>query len=114
MAHSSTMITAPVVMPTDIAAVLNISGTDLEANCKSSVLNMWSKYKPTRYAKIGIMTESEFAAAKYSLDIPVFYSLHDLGQAILAGTSVWGYNKPIGGNVSPYRLTDFNGYEHSI
>lgn len=113
MAHTSTMITAPVVMPTDIAAVLNISGTDLEANCKSSVLNMWSKYKPTRYAKIGIMSDADFAAAQYSLNIPVFYSLHELGQAILAGTSVWGYNKPIGGNASPYRLADFNGYEHS-
>ena len=101
MAHTSTTITAPVVMPTDIAAVLNISGTDLEANCKSSVLNMWSKYKPTRYAKIGIMSDTDFAAAQYSLNIPVFYSLHELGQAILAGTPVWGYNKPIGGNASP-------------
>lgn len=114
MAHSTTVISAPVSMPTDLASVLGISGTDLATACQSSAINMWSKYKPTRYSEIGIMSDAQFRAALYSLNIPVFYSLHDLGQAILAGTSAWGYNKPIGGNASPYRLADFNGYEHSI
>ena len=113
MAHTSSTIYAPINMPDDISAVLGIAGTDLATNCTSSVINMWSKYKPTRYSEIGIMSDAQFRAALYSLNIPVFYSLHELGQAILAGTSVWGYNKPIGGNASPYRLADFNGYEHS-
>ena len=113
MAHTSSTIYAPINIPDDISAVLGIAGTDLAANCTSSAINMWSKYKPTRYSEIGIMSDAQFRAALYSLNIPVFYSLHDLGQAILAGTSAWGYNKPIGGNASPYRLADFNGYEHS-
>lgn len=113
MANSGSTISPAVTIPKDIFDVLGVYGNDLGTVCVSPAVNMWSKYKPTRYAKIGIMSDADFAAAQYSLNIPVFYSLHELGQAILAGTSVWGYNKPQGGSASPYRLTDFNGYEHS-
>ena len=124
MAHSSTMITAPVVMPTDIAAVLNISGTDLEANCKSSVINMWAKKKPEGVASglqtmpIGILTDSMRALNGYGIR-----TLYQNGYGSLSGLvsdlrnnsvrALFEYIKPSGGINSPYRLTDFNGYYHA-
>ena len=126
MAHSSTMITAPVVMPTDIAAVLHISGTDLEANCKSSVINMWAKKKPEGVASglqtmpIGILTDSMRALNGYGIrslyqnGYGSFDGQNGLVTDLRAGTvkPLFEYIKPSGGINSPYRLTDFNGYYH--
>lgn len=121
MAHSSTMITAPVVMPTDIAAVLNISGTDLEANCKSSVINMWARYKPIAYPKIGIMTDSDFAAdmgagtsyrITWGIKRMASYNYSDFEANGDIISQVWTWNYPTGGSGAPYRLADFNGYYH--
>lgn len=126
MAHSSTMITAPVVMPTDIAAVLNISGTDLGTICKSSAINMWAKYKPVPYAKIDTTDEFDKTNNKwYSWAtwwkgttgtcgcVPyVLRSIADVVDHCSGGLNGWSYTKPGGGAASPYRLTDFAGYYH--
>lgn len=130
MAHSSTMITAPVVMPTDIAAVLNISGTDLEANCKSSVINMWAKYKPVPYNQIDTITgQWDYANNKWlssarwwrdrikdgvdsgaycGFSIPIT----DISSLTGGDPSAWARYYPQGGTTQPYRLQDFACYKH--
>ena len=123
MAHSSTVISAPVNMPTDLAAVLGISGTDLAANCTSSAINMWAKGKPEGVASglqampVGILTNAMRALNGYGIR-----TLYQNGYGSLSGLvsdlrnnsvrSMFEYIKPSGGSSSPYRLADFNGYYH--
>ena len=123
MAHSSTVISAPVNMPTDLAAVLGISGTDLAANCTSSAINMWAKCKPEGVASglqampVGILTNAMRALNGYGIR-----TLYQNGYGSLSGLvsdlrnnsvrSMFEYIKPSGGINSPYRLADFNGYYH--
>lgn len=124
MAHSTSMITTPVVMPTDIAEVLNISGTDLSDSCKSNAINMWARYKPEGAASgLQTMPIGQLSLAQRQLNgfgIRINYangygSLNTLVTDLRAGTvaNMFEYIKPSGGLSSPYRLTDFAGYYHS-
>lgn len=124
MAHSTSMITAPVVMPTDIAEVLNISGTDLSDSCKSNAINMWARYKPEGAASgLQTMPIGQLSLAQRQLNgfgIRINYSngygsLNTLVTDLRAGTvaNMFEYIKPSGGLSSPYRLTDFDGYYHA-
>lgn len=124
MAHSSTTITAPVVMPTDIAAVLNISGTDLATLCRSSNINMWAKFKPIYHAAIGLLKNSQrqdgsHVVSGYSISWGIMKpSAVNWSDYINTSTGVvksglWGYDKPAGGAASPYRLSDFVEIDNS-
>jgi hypothetical protein len=110
-------------MPTDLAAVLGISGTDLAANCTSSAINMWAKCKPEGVASglqampVGILTNAMRALNGYGIR-----TLYQNGYGSLSGLvsdlrnnsvrAMFEYIKPSGGINSPYRLADFNGYYH--
>lgn len=125
MSHTKNVITAPITMPSDVAAVLSIAGTDLGDICTSLAINKWAKYKPVKYAKIARLnddtTESERAAANYGIEYIPTWSLigkmlnfwlqqYDVSQnAPDCGikSEYWHYRMPDGGLSSPYRLTDF-------
>lgn len=123
MAHSSTVISAPVNMPTDLASVLGISGTDLATACQSSAINMWAKCKPEGVASglqsmpIGILTDAMRQLNGYGIR-----TLYGNGYGSLSALvtdlrnnsvrSMFEYIKPSGGTSNPYRLADFNGYYH--
>lgn len=123
MAHTSSTISAPVSMPSDISAVLGITATDLATICKSGVINMWAKKKPEGVASglqtmpIGILTDAQRALNGYGIR-----TLYQNGYGSLSGLvsdlrsnsvgAMFEYIKPSGGINSPYRLTDFNGYYH--
>lgn len=114
MGYNSTtkLITAPVSIK-DLQQCFGLSDTDLGTLITKANINKWSKYKSVSYAKISTLTDAEFVSVRYGLSIPLHLSLYDLGEAVIGGTSVWGYSKSSGGQSSPYRITDFNGYEHS-
>lgn len=126
MAHSGQLITAPVVMPSDISAVLSISGTDLATNCKSSVINMWSKYKPVVLAQIDTTSQFDKTNNKWyswatwwkgttgtcGLVPKTLRNVANVTSYCSGGLNGWRYTKPSGGAASPYRLTDFAGYYH--
>ena len=65
--------------------------------------NKWSKYKPVRYATDLEITEQQRKDINYGL------TATKIDRTTLA-TTEWGYNKPTGGNQSPYRLLDYVGY----
>lgn len=114
-------------MPTDIAAVLSISGTDLEANCKSTAINMWAKYKPVAKNKIDTTDELNsnrdgwaanstwWKGNTYTCGITPYITTNiDNIISHTNGTlNGWSYTKPSGGSNSPYRLLDFLGYNHN-
>lgn len=132
MAHSSTVIYAPITMPADFSAVLGISGTSLAEINKSPFINKWAKFKPVPYAEVGILTDAQRASINYGLiNIPTWTNINKMANFIfgLASASTnapdcgiqsiyWGYRTPIGGLSEPFRLADWSneaknlGYYH--
>jgi hypothetical protein len=118
MANSGGLITAPVSIQ-DVRQVLGNSSTDLGTLCKASQINMWAKYKPILYPKVGIMTDSDFATdmgagtsyrITWGIKRKASFIYSDFEENGTIKTEVWTWNKPTGGSASPYRLADFNGY----
>lgn len=117
MAHSNGIITAPVSFA-DVNAVLGTAHTDLGLLCKDSHINMWAKYKSLHLSYfIGIPTEAMLKAVNYGLTMPSGVNAANFVSGIInnttGGLNGWGYSKPSGGAASPYRLQDFNGYNHN-
>lgn len=117
MSVSNNIITAPVSFA-DVNAVLGTSHTDLATLCKDSHINMWAKYKPLHLSYyIGIPTEAMLKAVNYGLSMPSGVNAANFVSGIInnttGGLNGWGYSKPSGGASSPYRLQDFNGYNHN-
>ncbi len=110
MAHGTTTISAPVVMPQDIAQILSIPGNDLSTVCTSQAINMWARYKPIKFPKINMLEPSEWASVRYGISRSS--SLPLIGNDARLNHDVWTYSRPEGGKASPYRLTDFNRYYH--
>ena len=128
MSHTQNVINAPVTMPSDMAAVLSISGTDLQSNCQSQKINMWAKYKPIQYAQVETLSDSRRATLNYGLiNIPTWGNINKMINFWLGlDTSstnypdcgiqpiYWGYQRPS----SYFRLGDFSnaaktlGYFH--
>ena len=123
-------------MPADFAAVLGIPGTSLEANCKSSAINKWAKFKPFRCNRHDIkpvLDQYGFPTKQMSVGSHYRY-LVDANCGLVVGfqnygrddclqktismmnagndDDIWTYQKPQGGSSQPYRLVDFAGYNH--
>lgn len=86
----------------------------------SNLINMWSKYKPTRGVNNGAAIASNTFwkghDGRCGFDLPIFQS--NSGNAGVYSPTTWGYLKPRGGSPGgnpdePGRLGDFRGYEHS-
>lgn len=121
MAHGTTTISAPVVMPADIAAILGIPGTDLGDLCTSGAINMWAKYKPIEYNKKGMLEDHDRENANFGIiNIPTWSNINKMaafwfGNRASEQTNApecgyqpiyWGYQRP-----STYkRLSDFSDY----
>ncbi len=65
--------------------------------------NKWAKYKPVKYQTDSEITDNQRKAVNYGL------TATKIDRTTLA-TTEWGYEKPTGGNSSPYRLLDYMGY----
>lgn len=128
MAHQTNLINAPVTMPSDMAAVLSISGTDLQANCQAGVIKKWAKYKPIQYSQVEQLTDRRRQLQNYGLiNIPTWSNINKMANYLFnidrSSTNFpdcgdkplfWGYQKPS----SYFRLSDFSneaktlGYFH--
>ena len=118
------IITAPVNIE-DVKKVLNEDSNDIATLCKSNNINMWSKYKPVKLRK-KFVTDTLNSDGKSwtapsgklgwwlgnntvndaALVIPLVTSKSNFDN----NKAKWTYNKPYGGDSSPYRLSDFAGY----
>lgn len=128
MAHTANVIQAPVMMPDDIRAVLQVHGTNLQDVCQAPTINMWAKYKPVSYAQKQILSDYTRQQLNYGLiNIPTWANINKMANFWFGiDTSstnypdcgiqpvYWGYQKPS----SFYRLSDFSdenktyGYFH--
>ena len=118
------IITAPVTLE-DVKSVLNEDSNDIATLCKNHNINMWSKYKPVNLRK-KFVTDTLNSDGKSwtapsgrlgwwlgnntvddaALVIPLVTSKSNFDN----NKAKWTYNKPYGGDASPYRLSDFAGY----
>ena len=125
MANSGGIISAPVSFA-DVNSVLGTSHTSLGLLCTDNNINKWAKYKPVVDTIINV--SSQMDANKNLLSSATWWkgtngncgitytSYTDVGDArtaIINKTAIWSYTKPSGGASSPYRLTDFNQYDHN-
>ena len=116
MAYNPTtgLITPPVSI-NDVQRALGIGGGgDVGTLIRTGNINMWAKYKPVPYRTLGVMTDAEFASVKYGLSIPLYSTLYNMCTAVVHGTAGWSYNKPTGGQLTPYRLHDFANYDYDV
>lgn len=120
----------------DIRQALGVSPTDLGTLCKHANINMWAKYKPVQKNKLDTTGQWDFTnnrwkyiselggadpwwrgstnaqiggiepvTTTYAATLLQYYQ----GSDPLNG---WVYNRPGGGAIQPYRLTDFAQYNH--
>lgn len=138
MANNGGIIYAPVRMPTDIASVLGISGTDLGICCTSGSINKWAKFKPFRCNQVGIVpvvdvngypTKQTAVGSHYryltDANCGLYVNFRSQSrdaclQKVIAmmnagnDDDIWTYQPPRGGSYSePYRLVDFCGYNRN-
>ena len=104
----------------DIANCIGVASTDVGTLCTAkSKINIWAKYKPVRYNKIGSLTENERKACAYGLLDTREYDLSSNTAITTAFNNAlnriysWEYESPTGGDSSLYRMLDFDDDNHN-
>ena len=119
-------ITAPVSIA-KVKSVLGVSENSLGRliydTAESGGINYFSKYKPIYHAGVGQLTEAQLydgerTPALPSTQIVRYGVMHAVRNNLNAskvknGLGSWDYDYPQGGTNSPYRLHDFNNYNHN-
>ena len=109
MGYSNGSIYAPVSIR-DVQRALNTQETDLGRLCRHANINKWARYKPVQYAGFPIRFQSGDSTfeAKTGLNVG---EIIDTPSSVAAYLDIRiGYERPVGGINSPYRLTDFVRY----
>lgn len=112
MAHNNGIITTTgsgISIIADISEVLNVASGDDGVLCRSDNVNMWAKYKPIKYASWVDNGGGEVDSDGNPYGI--YRPSHDDIEIAVDGPIYWV--KPTGGAASPYRVLDFNGYNHN-
>lgn len=107
MAYDSVnkVVNAPVSIY-DVQRCLAKSSNDLGTLCTANNINPWSKHKPVKYPTLGVVSETALKSINYGLNIVAESNYLDAyNNGIL-------YNIPTGKLESPYRIHDFDKYNH--
>lgn len=114
MANNGTSIYGQ-VMVSDCMAVLPTSLTDIKAICRNShgLTNPYALNKPFICAnQLLPVSEAQRRVADRGNLVRSFSNARDAAQAMIDGLE-WTYLPPTGGMDAPYRLGDFQGYNHA-
>lgn len=122
MPFNDGIITAPVSID-DVKQALGEPSNDLATLCKSEKINVHSKYKPVHLYNKPFVSDSintnnntwntskrGWWLGNDSLNNGVFIVNAVSSFDNLDNLGIWQYNPPYGGSASPYRLSDFVGY----
>lgn len=124
MSYNNGFISAPVSIY-DVQKTLGVSSSDLGTLCRSAYVNKWAKYKPV---PIDIINTTPQLKSDKTWDDQATWWKAKNGKCGLSYTSqtsigdvktnidykrvVWGRTIPTGNYAEPYRLLDFNEYNH--
>ncbi len=107
------------IEPSDVSAVLGVASMEVGTLCTSDKINRWAIYKPLQYKGISKLTLAQRMEKNMGLSPASVTRLKDAYgvakaslEAIESEIREWSYAKPMGGSTSPYRLGDFDGYDH--
>lgn len=111
MGNLNGKITAPVSIK-DVQEVLGETSNDLATLCKSDKINMWAKYKPVSNDScfMGIKANWKGKLGNANIEYPTTNNISQIKDLYTSSGASFSYTK-VG---SPYRLADFNGYNHKV
>ena len=130
MAYDNGIVTKP-VNTSDVCSAIGEDKHRVGYLCVSGNINIYSKHKPMRFATLSELTTANKKSAKYGYRIPTsvqgttimnYFTAASTPSAWTPSSSDapyvlmkngWWYERPQGGETSPYRLGDFNGYNHN-
>lgn len=106
-------ITAPVSLSA-VAALVKPGCTDLGQLCTAQGINKWAVYKPISDPSLGPLAASAFRGSVDANNFGYYYGMKMVpSTGTIHGMHLCTFEyeqRPTGGEASPYRLTDFNGY----
>jgi hypothetical protein len=92
-----------------VRRTLGSSKTDVGGLCLEDKVNMFSYYKP-----IDSQAQSTDPNTDWPANVKQNFGINIPALVLPIDTALnWTRDKPTGGSLSPYRLTDFGGYEHT-
>lgn len=96
---------------TDVRTVLQSSSTNIGYLCSNQHkrTNKWSLYKPVSFKKLSKLNDSDFFSIDFGYSIPSYNNFSSMKSGVTDG---WTYLPPTGGENSPYRIGDFDKYDH--
>lgn len=107
--NSNGIINSPVRAYADVATVLNTNSSSWSKLCTNDNINKWSRRKPVRFPSPNKISDDDAAYVSFGLDIKKGTSNTDYDTI----QEVWEYLKPRGTSTEPYRLSDFDNYDHN-
>lgn len=118
MANSNGIITAPINIDADVKKVLGETSDSLSKLCTSNKINWASIAKPVHIqntpfpARNGAWWKGSDGNCGI---VPRILNIYSSVKDVITddGMNGWYYQKPRGGELSPYRLGDFDGYDHN-
>ena len=95
-------------------------GRSIGMLCTSPKINMWSKIKPVRNSSRQKLSEADFKGTASDNANNIYYGIKinaslsaNLTNALAdVHNATFEYQRPTGGDTSPFRLLDFDGYNH--
>lgn len=112
MAHSNGIISGSVRQIADVKTVLGESVNTLSGLCKSTKINWWSKKKPVQFTGTRSSAWWKSRTQDCGLTPYLLRSVDDVINHCDGTANGWAYARP-NGSTYPYRLLDFQGYNHN-
>lgn len=110
-------ITAPInaADPYKVLGVAASKGYDIGTICSNihGKMNKWSIRKPMHVPnKLGLLTANDIRTWNCGLVTAESSTISGIINSVITG-NCWRYLPPTGGMASPFRITDFDGYDHN-
>jgi len=123
MAHSNDIISRPVDVRGDIAAVLGVSSGDVRTLCTSPAIKPWAKYKPVNYGTLAVTGKTSGSQYWKASDGKCGFVITEATEfgipsnsssfvaRLLAGSLRW--TRAALSSSEYARVLDFDGYDHN-
>ena len=109
------IIEKPISIP-KVARTLGTTENDLGRLCAHANINEWAKFKPIKLAGVDELTEAQYIYNNYGIEIVSDLGENSSPKSLYDKVVNLGYThkylRPIGGELSPFRISDFTNYQH--